>query len=166
MIDPAGFQKLFDAHAAALVLYARQWVDGASAEDVVQEAFIRLLGAGRAANNPRAWLYTTVRNGAISHWRTRERRDCHERRITPVEAWFDPDSGDDLDAEAARAALETLPTIQREVIVLRIWSGLTLSEIAAVTGSSTSTVFDQFRKGLQALRERMGIPCRTTTNGR
>jgi DNA-directed RNA polymerase specialized sigma24 family protein len=43
--------------------------------------------------------------------------------------------------------------------VLRIWGQMTLKEVAAITGASISTVFDQYRAGITALRERMGESC-------
>ncbi len=51
MTDPAKLATWFEAHAAAMVLYARQWLaDRGRAEDVVQEAFVRL--AGQAGDPP------------------------------------------------------------------------------------------------------------------
>ena len=66
MIDPDRFSALFDAHAATLVLYARQFlVDRAAAEDVVHDAFVNLLGLrGAGPSDPKAWLYRAVRNAA------------------------------------------------------------------------------------------------------
>ena len=43
MMGPEGLVRLVDAHAAALVLYARQWC--AVPEDIVQEAFLKLVEA-------------------------------------------------------------------------------------------------------------------------
>src|SRR4051812_50202384 len=60
--------------AAALVLYARQWLDAASADDVVQEAAIALLGLRHPPVNATAWMYRAVRNAAIDAARTAGRR--------------------------------------------------------------------------------------------
>lgn len=160
-MDPVRFVALFDDCAAGLVLYARQWLDRPGAEDVVQEAFVRLFArGGPEPPDARAWLYVAVRNGAISAARGRQRRRNHEQRSASHAAPLlearrggggaGPD--DRLDAASAEAALATLPERQREVVVLRIWSGLTLAEVARTVGTPLSTVHDQYRAALRALR--------------
>jgi RNA polymerase sigma-70 factor (ECF subfamily) len=159
-IQPATLASEFDAHGAALVLYARQWLDRAAAEDVVQEAFVRLMGQSlREPGHARAWLYRTVRNAAVSAARSRTRRARRERAVaTGRPDWFQPSPEDAVDAAAAQAALSALPAAQREVIVLRLWSAMTLAEIAAVTGLGLSTVHDHYRRGLAALKSIMATP--------
>jgi RNA polymerase sigma-70 factor (ECF subfamily) len=158
MIDPERLSALFDAHAAQAVLYARQWLDRAAAEDVVQEVFVRLMLQEVLPVNVKAWLFKAVRNEAICQARSSSRRRRREQDGLR-EAWFEPDHAGAVDAAAASESLQTLPLAQREVIVLRIWGQLTLKEVAAVVGSATSTVFDEYRAGITALREQMGEPC-------
>ena len=143
MNPPAGdaVADMFDAHAAALLLYARHWVDAAAAEDVVQRVFVRLLAGGRLPGDPRAWLFRCVRNEAISAWRSGRRRDHRQRAAAgTAPGWFDPRPEDPIDAAAAEAALRALPAELREVVALRLWSGLTLKEIAAVMGAGVTNV--------------------------
>jgi RNA polymerase sigma-70 factor (ECF subfamily) len=59
------------------------------------------------------------------------------------------------------AALERLPAELREVIVARLWGGLTFDQIAAVFGCSASSAFRRFEAGIAALREVLGVPCPT-----
>jgi RNA polymerase sigma factor (sigma-70 family) len=157
MIDAERLSKLFHAHAAQLTLYA-QWLDAGAGEDVVQEAYIRLMSQKVEPENVKGWLFTTVRNEAISQTRSLIRRRRHERS-DPRSQWFEPTVADAIDATAATEALQSLPAAQREVIVLRIWGQMTLKEVAEITGSSISTLFDQYRAGLTALRQKMGAPC-------
>jgi RNA polymerase sigma-70 factor (ECF subfamily) len=144
----------FDQHGPALLLYARQWLDAAAAEDAVQQVFVRLIGAGRLPTDVRPWLFRCVRNEAISMARSARRR---ARRETAAEAEpvFLADADARLDAAEAGRALAALPPAQREVVVLRIWSGMTLAEISAVTGLATSTLHDQYRAALSALRREL-----------
>jgi RNA polymerase sigma-70 factor (ECF subfamily) len=58
-----------------------------------------------------------------------------------------------MDAGLVAAALESLPIEEREVVVLRIWSGRSFDEIAALIGKSTSTAHRRFEMGLNALRK-------------
>src|SRR5438874_331573 len=76
MMDVALLGRLVDEHGPALTLYARQWTD--VPEDVVQEAFVKLVGQARAPERIVAWLYRVVRNGAVSAARARLRRFRHE----------------------------------------------------------------------------------------
>ena len=55
---------------AALTLFARQWLDAASAEDVVQETLTTLLMQRKSPDDPVAWMFRAVRNAAIDHCRT------------------------------------------------------------------------------------------------
>ena len=157
-VSPETLTRLFNAHGGALVLYARQWC--ATPEDVVQEAFLLLARQSATPENAAGWLYRVVRNGAISALRSAGRR---RRRETAVahhgEPWFHPAEDSRLDAVAAAQALERLPLAEREVVVARIWGGLSFEEIAGLTGTATSTVHRRYQAGLAALRERLGLTC-------
>lgn len=159
MIDPADVSDWFEAHAAPLVLYARQWLSGAIADDVVQEAFVRLMSQRRPPDNVKAWLFRAVRNEAITQWRSSRRRQHREQARAADERWFEPGFTDSIDAHAAAGLIHDLPAEQRESLVLRIWGGLTLAEIATITGAPVSTVFHHYQQALGAVRKRMGVTC-------
>jgi RNA polymerase sigma-70 factor (ECF subfamily) len=159
-MDPEHLGFLIDRHSAALVLYARQWCG--APEDVVQEAFIKLVRQKPPPQQPAAWLYRTVRNGAISQGRSERRRQTYEARAAELApAWFQPaDDPAGLDAAAAAQALAALPLDQREVIVAHLWGGLTFEQIAELCGGSTATVWRRYSAGLTALRDKMKVtPC-------
>ena len=151
---------LIDAHAAALVLFARQWC--AAPEDVVQESFCKLAGQPSPPGDPVAWLYRVVRNAAIDASKADRRRQRREAAVARPVPWFDQVSVDGLEAATAVAALESLPAEQREVIVSRLWGGMTLEEIAAVVGCSVSSAHRRFTAGIASLRERLGVSCPET----
>src|SRR5262245_66257780 len=71
-MSPRHLGELIDRHGPALVLYARQWCAGP--EDVVQDAFLKLLGQRRAPDDPAAWLYRVVRNAALDAAKADRRR--------------------------------------------------------------------------------------------
>ena len=162
MKQPGGetVTELFRALGPGLRLYARQWVDAAGADDVVQEVFVRMLSGGKFPDEPRTWLYRCVRNAAISASRSNRRRGAREQTVasdTPL--WFVPRPEDRIDGRAAREAMLKLPAAQREIVALRIWSGLTLAEIREVTGLPVSTIHDQFRAALATLRSSLEQSC-------
>jgi DNA-directed RNA polymerase specialized sigma24 family protein len=164
-VGPELLAQLIDHHGAALVLYARQWSE--TPEDIVQEALMQLVRQPAAPENVVGWLYRVVRNGAISASRAAQRRARREAAMAQRgEPWFIPTSGDGLDASVAAEALEQLPIELREVIVARLWGGLSLEQIADLTGDSKSTVHRRYESGLTALRERLGVTCPRKKNFR
>ena len=157
-VGPELLTRLLDEHGGALVLYAQQWCH--TPEDVVQEALMRLMRQAVVPENVVGWVYRVVRNGAISASRSARRRGRREAAAAHRgEPWFNPSPSGRLDAATATAALKQLTIEQREAIVARLWGGLTLEQIAELTGSSTSTVHRRYQSGLSALRERLGIGC-------
>jgi RNA polymerase sigma factor (sigma-70 family) len=160
MMGPEELGRLVDEHAAALVLYARQWC--AAPEDVVQEAFLKLVIQKVPPDSPLPWLYRVVRNEAISTGRRERRRQRYETKAAAqAPAWFTPAETPAIDDQAAEKALAALPLEQREVIVAHVWGGLTFEQIGQVMETSSSSAHRWYLAGLSALRERLGIPCPT-----
>jgi RNA polymerase sigma-70 factor (ECF subfamily) len=157
--------RLVDQHASVLCLYARQWCD--APEDVVQEAFIKLASQTREPDNPTAWLYCVVRNGALTSARAARRRRHHETfAASRNSGWFEPADGTRLDADDAAQALSSLPIEQREAIVAHLWGGLTFEQIGELSKVSTSTAHRRYLAGLAALRERLRVECPKTKTTR
>src|SRR5919204_1482030 len=106
-MSPADVARLIDAHTAALVLCARQWCD--EPEDVVQEAFVKLVRQARPPQDPVAWLYPVVRHGALDAAKRARRRQRRESAAARPVRWFVEPEVNGLDAESAVAALQHLP---------------------------------------------------------
>jgi RNA polymerase sigma factor (sigma-70 family) len=159
MTTPEELGRMIDAHAAALELFASQWP--CSPADVVQEAFVEYAGLFESPLNAQAWLFRVVRNRAISEFRSTSRRKrreseagaAHSRRRQPESLSATADSRD------ASEVLEQLPDELREVVVARLWGGLTFEQIAEMNGTSTSTAFRRYEDALSLLRTKMGLPC-------
>jgi RNA polymerase sigma factor (sigma-70 family) len=156
-MTPTDVARLIDSHAAALVLYARQWCD--APEDVVQEAFLKLVRQSRMPEDSVAWLYRVVKNGAIDAGKTARRRHRRESAAARPVRWFVEPEVDGLDAETAVAALERLASVEREVIVARHWGGLSFEQIAIAAGCSASTAYRRYTAAVETLRELLGVPC-------
>jgi len=154
-IDPVELGRCFDRHAAVLILLARQWCS--SPEDVVQESFLKLSSASPSPDNPAAWLFRVVRNGAISAGRSERRRKMREGLFQKTQHdWFIHDPAQKLDADAAMTALAKLSPEEREVIISHLWGGLTFDEIARVVESSSSTCHRLYVRGLEQMRVCLG----------
>jgi len=159
-LEPTVLGHLYRQYAPALRLYARQW--GSSAEDLVQTAFVRLAQQSPPPEKVLPWLYSVVRNEALSLQRSASRRRQREQQRSNPEAWFA--TGEDrLDAAEVAAALAAVPLELREAIVARIWGGLSFEEIAALIGCSLATAHRRYQSGLTCLRERFASPCNQTS---
>jgi RNA polymerase sigma-70 factor (ECF subfamily) len=156
-MTPPDVARLIDAHAAPLVLYARQWCD--APEDVVQDAFLKLVRLGRPPPDAVAWLYCVVRHGALDAAKMARRRQKRESAVARPARWFVEAEANGIDAQAAVAALQRLPPEQREVIVARHWGGLSFEQIAKVAGCSASTAFRRYTAGVEDLRKQLGVSC-------
>jgi len=156
-MSPTDLTALIDAYAAPLVLYARQWCD--VPQDVVQDAFLKLVRQTRPPDDAPAWLYRVVRNGALDAAKMARRRHHRESTAARQARWFVEPQSDGLDAETAVAALQRLAPTEREVIVARHWGGLSFEQIAEVVGCSASTAFRRYTAGVDRLREQLGVLC-------
>jgi RNA polymerase sigma-70 factor (ECF subfamily) len=143
-------------HGRALVLLARQWVGRrADAEDAVQEAFIRAWKSRQRVADPVAYLYASVKHAALDIVRGQNRRQRREEATTRGEATPLLVCGLEQDERrvAIEAALASLPRDQAEVLVMKIWGGLTMPRIAAALEISANTAASRYRYALAKLRE-------------
>jgi RNA polymerase sigma factor (sigma-70 family) len=162
-MDSDWLGRLVDRHAAALELFARQWCD--APEDVVQEAFVKLAAQRTLPENPAAWLFRVVRNGAHNAAKAAQRRRRRESEAAAESTgWFrarqSVTASEALDPETAATELRLLPLEQREVIVAHLWGGLSFQEIGLVSGCSASTARRLYSSGISTMRERLGVACR------
>lgn len=150
---PGSLCELVDAHYGELRAYARQKVgSAAAAEDLVQEAFVRLAGLGETRiENPRALLYRIIGNLAIDKGR-REARD--RQRLAPLDD-ADLAAADEPDAERGliarqrlahlKEAVEALPERCRQCFILRRFEDVDPDEIALRMGISRNMVEKHLR---------------------
>jgi RNA polymerase sigma-70 factor, ECF subfamily len=151
-------RQLYDRYSRALLAYACSFVpDVAAAEDILHQVFLQLLkGNTPAPDEPRAYLYRALRNAALNALRNGHRELAHgEGSGVKATALFEHRGGDQDAALAVQAALRELPAEQREVVTLKIWTGMTLEEIAALSGIPANTAASRYRYALEKLRERL-----------
>jgi RNA polymerase sigma-70 factor (ECF subfamily) len=146
-----------------LTTYARNVLGGDAdrAQDVVQEAFLRLIGQDRAKVGPHLaeWLYTVCRNLAIDV----RRKDRRTERLNDADA----DSAvSDAPAPGERSEhddalthvlsnMRRLPRNQQECIRLKFQGGLSYKEISRVTNLTVTNVGFLIHTGLKTLRQRL-----------
>jgi RNA polymerase sigma factor (sigma-70 family) len=155
-LEPTILGALYRKHAAALRLYARQW--NTCADDLVQSAFVSLAQQNPPPEQILPWLYRVVRNEALTVHRSATRRRQREQRASAPEAWFSS-VDEQLDTSEATRMLAELSLELREVIVARLWGGLTFDEIAVLVGCSRATAQRRYEAGLAELRVRLEGQC-------
>lgn len=158
--DEAALAELYDRYGGlAYSLALRILGDSGKAEDVVQEAFLKLWnGAARfddSRGTLRAWLTTAVRNRSIDLLRGRSLQERRELALKP-EVTSSTAGPDELAAgaqerAAVRAALESLPDEQRQAVLLAYFGGFTQAEVAELAGVPLSTVKGRMRLALEKL---------------
>jgi RNA polymerase sigma-70 factor (ECF subfamily) len=151
-ITPQALALLIESHGAVLQIWTRSrthyW------EDVVQEAFCRLAVQHPAPEHPPSWLFTVCKNLAeksnVSHHRRIKREN-----LKAIPEAFESDPGKALEQTETLAAVETLKQPLKEILIARIWGGVSFEEIGKLMGFSTATAFRRYETALKQLRETM-----------
>lgn len=154
---------MFDAvvrhYGDALFRFVRRMVGSADAEDVMQDALLKIHAAlprFDPGGSLRAYVYTITRNTVRDHWKHESRRRTVVSDVEPDTAH---DPADDIERDARwRAvmdAVRALPRDQREVFLLREESGLSFKEIAEMTGAPINTVLGRMHYAMQHLKEKL-----------
>jgi RNA polymerase sigma-70 factor (ECF subfamily) len=143
---------LYDRHAAGLYRYAVMILaDRDAAGDALQQVFTRLVDRRDRPEIEANYLRRAIRNECFSMLRDRRRRpqaaDSHEI-LESMSARGDMPE----ERLAIQASLMALRADQREVVHLKIFEGLTLQEIADVTGESINTIASRYRYALEKMR--------------
>ena len=149
--------ELFAQEATSLTRLARFYLDDrTAAEDLVQEAFIRLsrsAGRIRQRGSSAAYLRSIVINLARDH----NRRGLVSLRHRPPAMGDAPSAEEDATARAERQevidALRALPLRQRDCVTLRYYLDLSIPDIALTLGLSTNTVKTHLQRGLASLAQ-------------
>lgn len=158
MTPPTDWRRWFDAHGPGLLLAARLWTRSESdAEDAVQEAFSRAWPRRAMIEDLPAYLYTATRTAALDLSRGQRRAQNRQEQVAndPTRPrWFEPAATLETDERRQRieAALKELPADQREVIVLKIWGGLTFHAVAGALDIPPNTAASRYRIALERLR--------------
>lgn len=147
---PHWCEALYDAQAAALILYGRALgLSHGESEDVLHEVFTALLQLDSPPRRPDHYLVRAFRNRAFNRKTSLWRRLTRELESA---RWFERSPSESPRERAAMRCLQSLPAEQREVIVLKLWHGHTFEEIGDLLETSPNTAAGRYRYGLQKLR--------------
>ena len=166
--DRNAISQLIERHSRRVRDYIQMMVkDGDVADDIFQETFIkavRVIDEGRYTDNGRflSWILRIAHNQVIDHFRAQKQN----RQLNEAEAGYDVlgtlrlaerTVEDEIVCEQiasdVRRMVELLPDEQREVVMMRYYSGLSFKEIAEQTGVSINTELGRMRYALINLRK-------------
>ena len=151
--DEAAFVELYDACADRLHHYvATRTGSREAAADVVQSVFLRAVRSRRrfrGVENPVAYLFQIARNESA-----RAAKQAPRQTVSLDELYLAGrnELGQCDDAEVVAAAMGRLDDADREIVELKIRAGLSLREIAEITGLPPGTVATKYRRSLESLR--------------
>ena len=166
--DKSAISQLIERHSRRVKEYIRMMVkDNDVADDIFQETFIkavRVIDEGRYADNGKflSWILRIAHNQVIDYFRARKQ----QKQVTESDAGYnvlgtlrfaEPTIEDEMVATQisndVRRLIEQLPEEQREVVMMRYYSGLSFKEIAEQTNVSINTALGRMRYALINLRK-------------
>jgi RNA polymerase sigma factor (sigma-70 family) len=158
----AWLAQMFASWELPLMNYTWRLVgrDHAAAQDVVQEAFVKLCGQPWPDIEPHAtaWLYRICRNGAIDLNRRRGRMNSTKSSTDVADVCDQHSPRPELQIEQVeqldrvRRQLDRLPDQQQEILRLRLHDNLSYKQIAAVTGLTVTNVGYHLHQAVATLR--------------
>lgn len=169
--DATAFERLYTRHKGPTYRYfLRHTSERATADELHQDTWMKVVGARDGylvTASFRTWLYTLARHRLVDHWRTRRGAiltSLDEDRAT--NALEESGAGDGghrssdpldqvIDAQSATrllAALADVPGPQRDAFLLHVEGGLSLVEIAAMTGMPVEAIKSRLRYAYRRLR--------------
>jgi RNA polymerase sigma-70 factor (ECF subfamily) len=170
--DKLAFSQLYERYSASVLSYLYRMLGNVEdVESIGQEVFLRAFRFAQTYQYPHkfsTWLFTITRNLAINQSRRRKRspiRNITELNLEGIDMSGDPyqvaaRATDDLEKqeEIARVlkALDTLPTDQKEVIVLGVFQDLSYAEMEEITGTKAVTLRSRMFHGLKRLARSVG----------
>ncbi len=166
--DQSAISQLIERHSRRVKEYIRMMVkDNDVADDIFQETFIkavRVIDEGRYTDNGKflSWILRIAHNQVIDYFRARKQ----QKQITEADAGYNvlgtlrfaehTIEDEMVTAQISsdvRHLVEMLPDEQREVVMLRYFSGLSFKEIAEQTDVSINTALGRMRYALINLRK-------------
>jgi len=160
--DAGAFETLYKRHHGRLYRFVLRALSNSAghrstAEELFQEAWIRVIEA-RDRYVPRArfttWLYTIAHNLIVDHWRKKGLAVVPLDDEPAVAAPDNPARQAEARESVARLlqAIDALPAAQREAFLLHGEAGLTVAEIAAVTGAGEEAAKSRLRYAMAKLK--------------
>lgn len=159
--DSTAFDELYIRHLKGIYGFVFYRVmDRMTAEDLTSQTFIKALEHIRSYDDRKGafstWLYRIARNTVHDHFRTLRPHENIDD-VWDLAADENPflDTAGSMDKARIRDALNTLESDKRELVIMRLWDGLSYKEIADLTGKSEAACKMAFSRTVSELRSSM-----------
>jgi len=161
--DLTEFGKLYDRYIKKIydfVYYKTHHKE--TAEDLVSQIFVKALENINNYNINKgsfsSWLYRIARNRVIDHYRTKKNElDICDVWDLQAEETIERDIDTKQQLEKVQQYLKKLKAEQRDIILLRVWQGLSYQEIAEITEKSQASCKMMFCRTIAKLRQEMPL---------
>lgn len=164
------FRALYLANAPRLMSYASKYVDGYTAEDIVQEVFLKVWQKQTfllTTEGLKTYLFRSVQNACLDYLKHQVVADNYMDAVTrklKIEELYFNDDPTFMEAEDERIhsiyhEIGKLPEKCREVFTLAYLNEKKSAEIAAMLNISTRTVEAQLYKALKMIRSALVVVC-------
>lgn len=133
-----------------------------TAEDIVSSVFMKALnnisGFDCGKGTIQAWLYKIARNSVIDHYRGRK----NDKNIEDIWDLAGDDSlEEDFDVKnkltEVKEYLKKIKSSQRDIIIMRLWQGLSYREISEILGKSEASCKMSYSRSIRKLRQEMSL---------
>jgi len=152
-------EQLYLKYQTPLFNYIRRWIsDSSQAEDILQEVFVKVMNKAKsfmpAGNGSFAsWLYVITLNLCRDKQRVTKTQSINYEPAAPDNQEFYGRADD----EKLQQALNTLSPEQKEVVLLRTYSGLSFKAISKIQNVPLNTVLARMHYAINNLRQRLGV---------
>ncbi len=152
------FLEVYKQNADAIFRYCLMRVSERElAKDIAQDTFTKVwqyAGKGEKITNLRAFLFTTARNLIIDQYRKKKVSSLDSLMEEGFDVGVEIEQGlfDKIDGARAMAFIGSIPDKYRDAIYMQYVEGLSVKEIAEITGESENNISVRIHRGLQKLR--------------
>lgn len=157
--DQEAFSSLYNLHVKRIYdfLFFKTF-NKELAEDLTSQVFLKVLKSIKnfSSDNFSAWLYTIARNILIDHYRShKETKNIDDCWDLLADADVLKEVSDSIALEKISKIMKSLSTIERDLLLMRLWSDLSFKEIAQILGKNEGAVKVAFARALNKLREKI-----------
>lgn len=160
------FEQLYVLYAASVFSYAARRLGRDNAEDVTAQVFMQAVESWHRYDpqkgSVKTWLFAIATNEIRKH-SAREMRIAELHRRSGVDP-IPPDPGSIIESRLVAeenwakvsAVLETVSAVDRDVLLLHCWAGMSIDDVAATLGISTGTAGSKLNRVRRKLRKQVG----------
>jgi RNA polymerase sigma-70 factor (ECF subfamily) len=157
------YRQLVEQHMKGAYSLAFGFVnDHDAAQDIAQDAFVRAytsIGSFRGESQFGTWLYRIVVNLSLNRVKQDQKKMQREVPVFAGEAFVAAEETDQIATGDTRyhieRALHELPTLQRAVVILRHFDGLSTKQVSEILRCSEGTVKTHLFRGMEKLRKKL-----------